>query len=108
MPPVGGPSALLCAECGEAVPGNGVPLAALYLDADGHEVDADLAFCTPDHLDEWVTRVRPLAVAPAPAEARWRAAPRGRAVSYLGCFAAVATALVVLVLAAYLIGRLLG
>lgn len=86
----------------------GVPLAALYVDADGHEVDADLAFCTPAHLDAWIDRVRPVAVARSESEALWRGAPRTRPLGYLGCFVAILTALVVIVLVGFLIGRLLG
>ena len=73
----------------------GVPLAALYVDADGHEVDADLGFCTPDHLDAWVDRMRPVAVARSESEALWRGAPQTRLLGYLGCFVAILTALAI-------------
>ena len=107
MPAVNAPTTLTCAECGATVGGPGVPLAALYVDEDGHEIDADLAFCTPTHRDEWVTRVRPVAVAPSEGEALWRGAPGSKLTGYLGCFLAIATAMVVLVLVAWLVGRLL-
>ncbi|MGD9957551.1 MAG: hypothetical protein AB7O74_12260 [Candidatus Nanopelagicales bacterium] len=101
------PTAVTCAECGAGVASGGVPLAALYVDPDGHEVDADLAFCTPDHLDDWVMRVRPVAVASSEDEALWRGAPRSGIGGYLGCFLAAATAIAVLVLVAWVVGRLL-
>lgn len=87
--------------------GPGVPLSALYVDDDGHEIDADLAFCTSAHLDDWVGRVRPMAVAPTEDEAVWRGAPTPRLSHYLGCFLAILTALAVLLLGAWIVGRLL-
>lgn len=104
---VSAPTTITCAECGEQVADGAVPLAALYVDTDGYEVDADLAFCTPGHLDEWVTRVRPVAVAASEDEALWRGAPTSKLTGYLGCFLAILTAMVVLVLVAWVIGRLL-
>ncbi len=108
MPPVSTPVDLPCAECGEPMADGRVPLAALYVDADGHEVDADLGFCSPDHLDAWVDRVRPVAVARSESEALWRGAPQTRLLGYLGCLVAILTALAVIVLVGFLIGRLLG
>jgi hypothetical protein len=102
------PAALLCAECGAPMADGGVPLAALYVDADGQEVDADLGFCSPDHLDAWVDRVRPVAVARSEAEALWRGTPQTGMFGYLGCFVAILTALVVIVLVGLLVGRILG
>ena len=102
------PVDLPCAECGVRTSDGGVPLAALYVDGDGHEIDADLVFCTSDHLDAWVDRVRPLAAARSGPEALWRGAPQGRLLGYLGCFVAIACALGVGLLVAYLIGRLLA
>ena len=86
----------------------GVRLHALYVDADGHEVDADLGFCTTDHLETWVERVRPVAMARSESEALWRGAPRTRLFGYLGCFLAILCAVAVLLLAAFLIGRLMS
>lgn len=108
MPAVNAPTVITCAQCGATMAGPGVPLAALYVDEDGHEIDADLAFCTPDHLDEWVSRVRPVAVAPSEGEALWRGATGSTLASYLGCFLAIATALAVLVLVGWFVGRLLS
>lgn len=107
MRPVSSPVDLPCAECGEPLADGGVPLAALYVDADGDEVDADLGFCSTDHLDAWVDRVRPVAVARTESEALWRGAPQTRLFGYLGCFVAILTALVVIVLVGFLVGRLL-
>jgi hypothetical protein len=97
---------LRCAECGQPLAEGGVPLAALYVDEDGDEIDADLVFCTPDHLEAWVTRVPSIAVARSGSEALWRGAPATRLSGYLGCFVAVACALAVLLLIAYVVGRI--
>lgn len=105
--PDAGPVGVPCAECGTLLDeGSGVALATLYVDDDGHEIDADLLFCDAVHRDAWIGRVRPVATAREGGAPLWRGAARSRTAGYLGCLALILVALATFLLIAYVVGRL--
>ena len=108
MRPVSTPVDLPCAECGEPMADGGVPLQPCTSTPTATRSTPTSASAPPTTSTTWVDRVRPVAVARSESEALWRGAPQTRLLGYLGCFVAILTALAVIVLVAFLIGRLLG
>jgi hypothetical protein len=107
--PEAGPVGVPCAECGTLLDeGSGIALATLYVDDDGHEIDADLLFCDEAHRDAWIDRTHPVATAREGGAPLWRGAGQSRTAGYLGCLALIVVALALFLLVAFLIGRLRG